>query len=127
MIGGRFIVMGVPETLDASARRTIRDVQPGGFILFGRNIGLPPIPDAQGRRGVPGSPLKLHALIEELSSLVEHKPVVCIDQEGGRVSRLRGLRGGVEPPSARSLAARGKSERPKSIANARNNATHRGR
>lgn len=105
--GGRFIVMGVPERLDAAARRIIRDVQPGGFILFGRNIGLPPIPDAQGRLGEPGSPAALRGLVDELRSLVEHEPVLCIDQEGGRVSRLRGLEGGAEPPSARGLAERG--------------------
>src|SRR5256885_1018591 len=52
--GGRFIVVGVPEKLDAATRRTVRSLQPGGFILFGRNIGLPRVPDAQGRPGVPG-------------------------------------------------------------------------
>jgi beta-N-acetylhexosaminidase len=108
--GGRFIVMGVPEKLDAAARRAIRALQPGGFILFGRNIGLPPIPDAQGRPGIPGSPERLRALIEKLRSLVDHEPVICLDQEGGRVSRLRGLEGGAEPPSARGLAAAGKAD-----------------
>jgi beta-N-acetylhexosaminidase len=109
-VGGRFIIMGVPERLDAKARRVIRDIQPGGFILFGRNIGLPKIPDAQGRVGTPGSPQKLRALIDELRSLVDHEPVVCIDQEGGRVSRLRGLRGGAESPPARALSGAGRPE-----------------
>src|SRR4051812_13775610 len=102
--------MGVPEKLDAAARRAIRALQPGGFILFGRNIGLPPVPDAQGRPGVPGSAARLRALVEELRSLVEREPVICVDQEGGRVSRLRGLEGGAEPPSARDLAAAGEAE-----------------
>ncbi|MBI3547777.1 MAG: glycoside hydrolase family 3 protein [Elusimicrobia bacterium] len=105
--GGRFLVMGVPERLDAKTRRAIRDLQPGGFILFGRNVGLPPIPDAQGRKGEPGDAGLLRALLDELRGLVEHEPVICIDQEGGRVSRLRGLTGGAEPPSARALAERG--------------------
>ncbi|MBI3547965.1 MAG: glycoside hydrolase family 3 protein [Elusimicrobia bacterium] len=105
--GGRFLVMGVPETLDSAARRAIREMQPGGFILFGRNIGLPPIPDAEGRTGEPGKARDLRALLDELRTLVEHEPVVCIDQEGGRVSRLRGLAGGAEPPTARSLAETG--------------------
>ena len=108
--GGRFIVMGVPERLDAAARRSIRDIQPGGFILFGRNIGLPPIPDAQGRPGEPGEPARLRALVEELRSLVEHEPVISVDQEGGRVSRLRGLRGAAEPPSAWALCRRARPE-----------------
>jgi beta-N-acetylhexosaminidase len=95
--GGRFIVMGVPARLDKDARRTIKQLQPGGFILFGRNIGLPE---------KPGAPAALRAFVDELRSLVEHEPIVCIDQEGGRVSRLRGLLGGAEPPSARSLAAK---------------------
>ena len=105
--GGRFIVMGVPGRLDEPTREAIREIQPGGFILFGRNIGLPPIPDDAGVLGEPGSPEGLRAFIDELRSLVDHEPVVTLDQEGGRVSRLRGLRGGAEPPSARSLAEKG--------------------
>lgn len=107
MTGGRHIVMGVPERLDAAARRLIKEIQPGGFILFGRNIGLPPIPDAEGKKGVPRPPETLRALVDELRSLVERPPVVCVDQEGGRVSRLRGLKGGAEPPNAQALAAKG--------------------
>lgn len=105
--GGAFIVMGIPATLDDATRRTIREVQPGGFILFGRNIGLPPIADAQGNVGIPGSPGKLRHFLDELRGLVDHEPVITIDQEGGRVSRLRGLEGGAEPPSARALAEKG--------------------
>ncbi|HVE12539.1 MAG TPA: glycoside hydrolase family 3 N-terminal domain-containing protein [Elusimicrobiota bacterium] len=97
--GGRFIVMGVPEVLDKATRRLVRDVQPGGFILFGRNIGLPENP---------GRPERLRAFIADLRSLVDHEPVVCVDQEGGRVSRLRGLRGGAEAPFAADLARAGK-------------------
>jgi beta-N-acetylhexosaminidase len=93
--GGRFIVMGVPEVLDAPTRKTIRDCQPGGFILFGRNIGLPENP---------GRPERLRAFTDELRSLLDHEPVICVDQEGGRVSRLRGLAGGAEAPFAWDLS-----------------------
>ncbi len=107
--GGQFILIGIPENLDEHTRNTIMEVQPGGFILFGRNIGLPPIPDAEGKVGVPGSPEKLRATLDELRSLLGHEPVIAIDQEGGRVSRLRGLVGCAEPPSARQLAEKGDS------------------
>ena len=82
--------MGVLGTeLDAATARMIREVQPGGFILFGRNIRTP----AQVRK-----------LVDDLRSEVRHEPIVTIDQEGGRVSRLREC--GAEPPSAKQLAAR---------------------
>ncbi len=50
-------------------------VQPWGFILFGRNIDTPE---------------QVANLVAELKSCVEHDDVpVLIDQEGGRVRRLR--------------------------------------
>jgi beta-N-acetylhexosaminidase len=88
---GHHILMGVLGTeLDVATARLIRDVQPGGFVLFGRNVKTP----AQVRR-----------LIDDLRTEVRHEPIVTIDQEGGRVSRLREC--GAEPPSARQLAAGG--------------------
>ena len=84
---GRHIIMGVPGTeLDAPTARIIRDVQPGGFILFGRNIK---------------APAELRRLADDLRSEVRHVPIVTIDQEGGRVSRLKEC--GAEPPSAKQL------------------------
>lgn len=51
------------------------DVQPWGFILFGRNIDTPE---------------QVEKLVNDLKSCVEHSPVpILIDQEGGRVRRLR--------------------------------------
>lgn len=91
MKGGHYILMGVPGTeLDAATAKIIREVQPGGFILFGRNIKAP----AQLRR-----------LIDDLRGEVRHEPVVTIDQEGGRVSRLKEC--GSEPPSAKQLREKG--------------------
>jgi beta-N-acetylhexosaminidase len=87
---GHYILMGVLGTeLDAATARIIRDVQPGGFILFGRNIK---------------TPAQLRKLVDDLRGEVRHEPIVTIDQEGGRVSRLREC--GAEPPSAKQLAAR---------------------
>jgi beta-N-acetylhexosaminidase len=87
MKGGQFIIMGVPGAeLDAATAAIIRDVQPAGFILFGRNIK---------------TPAQLRKLVDDLRAEVKHEPIVTIDQEGGRVSRLKEC--GSEPPSAKQL------------------------
>ena len=85
MKGGHYILMGVPGVeLDAKTAGIIHEVQPAGFILFGRNIK---------------APAQLRKLIDDLRGEVRHEPVVTIDQEGGRVSRLKEC--GSEPPSAK--------------------------
>jgi beta-N-acetylhexosaminidase len=84
---GQLILCGVPgKELDAASAEMFGRVQPGGFILFGRNI-----------EGAP----QLRKLIDDLRDLSEVEPIITIDQEGGRVSRLR-LIGG-EPPNAQQL------------------------
>ncbi len=89
--GGEFIIMGVPgESLDQETRKIIQKVQPSGFILFARNIKAPE---------------QLRALTEELRGAVNHEPIITIDQEGGRVSRLKEFM--TEPPSAKQLTKRG--------------------
>lgn len=82
--------MGVPGTeLDSATAAIIREVQPAGFILFGRNIR---------------TPTQLRRLLDDLAGEVRHRPVLTIDQEGGRVSRLKEC--GAEPPSALQLRER---------------------
>jgi beta-N-acetylhexosaminidase len=84
---GQLILTGVPgKELDSRTAALFRRVQPGGFILFGRNIA---------------SPLQLRKLIDDLRDLSKVEPIVTIDQEGGRVSRLRLI--GNEPPNAQQL------------------------
>src|ERR1700689_1934960 len=91
MKGGQYILMGVPGTeLDAKTAAIIRDVQPAGFILFGRNIQ---------------TPAQLRKLADDLRAEVRHEPILTIDQEGGRVSRLKEC--GAEPPSAKQLREKG--------------------
>jgi beta-N-acetylhexosaminidase len=91
MNGGQYILMGVPGfELDAQTAAIIREVQPAGFILFGRNIK---------------TPAQLRKLVDDLRGEVRHEPVVTIDQEGGRVSRLKEC--GSEPPSAKQLREKG--------------------
>jgi beta-N-acetylhexosaminidase len=84
---GQLILTGVPgKELDAKSAALFRRVQPGGFILFGRNIESAP---------------QLRKLIDDLRDLSKIEPVITIDQEGGRVSRLRLI--GNEPPNAQQL------------------------
>src|SRR6202030_2444778 len=84
---GQMILTGVPgKELDPETARLFRRVQPGAFILFGRNIE---------------TPTQLRRLIDDLRDVSEVEPIITIDQEGGRVSRLRLI--GNEPPNAQQL------------------------
>jgi len=88
---GQLLLTGVPGTeLDPDTAARFRRLQPGGYILFGRNIE---------------SPQQLRKLIDDLRDLSEIEPFITIDQEGGRVSRLRLI--GNEPPNARQLREKG--------------------
>src|SRR5436189_5053525 len=84
---GQLIISGVPgKELDGKTAKVFRKVTPGAFILFGRNIESAP---------------QLRKLIDDLRDLSEIEPIITIDQEGGRVSRLRLI--GNEPPNAQQL------------------------
>jgi beta-N-acetylhexosaminidase len=84
---GQLILTGVPgKELDSQAEKLFQRVQPGGYILFARNIE---------------SSAQLRKLINDLRGLSEIEPIITIDQEGGRVSRLRLI--GNEPPNAQQL------------------------
>src|SRR2546421_5667550 len=87
---GQLILTGVPgKELDPETAELFRRVQPGAFILFGRNIE---------------SAVQLRKLIDDLRGLSDLEPIITIDQEGGRVSRLRLI--GNEPPNAQELRDR---------------------
>ena len=84
---GQLIMTGVPgKELDAETARLFRRVQPGAYILFGRNLA---------------NATQLRKLIDDLRDLSDIEPIITIDQEGGRVSRLRRI--GNEPPNAQQL------------------------
>src|SRR5580700_5500143 len=84
---GQLLLTGVPgPELDSDTAATFRRLQPGGFILFGRNIKTPG---------------QLRKLIDDLRDLSEIEPIITIDQEGGRVSRLKLI--GNEPPNAQQF------------------------
>src|ERR1043166_9824759 len=87
---GQLILTGVPgKELDRKSAELFRRVQPGGFILFGRNIE---------------TATQLRKLIDDLRDVSAIEPIITIDQEGGRVSRLRLI--GNEPPNAQRLRDR---------------------
>jgi len=89
------LFIGFPGTeISARLDHLIRTVAPGGIVLFHRNVERVP---------------QVTALLDQAQALSrEHLGRglwVAIDQEGGRVQRLRGL---FEPlPAARELAAAG--------------------
>ena len=67
---GQLLLVGVPGTeLDPQTAALYREIQPGGFILFGRNIKTPGL---------------LRKLIDDLRDLSRVEPIITIDQEGGR-------------------------------------------
>jgi beta-N-acetylhexosaminidase len=91
---GQLILTGVPgPELDRETAELFRGVQPGGFIIFARNIKSA----AQVRR-----------LLDDLRAISKVEPIITIDQEGGRVSRLRLI--GSEPPNAQQLREKGDIE-----------------
>lgn len=74
-MGARAVIFGCAGTaLTAGERRFFADADPWGFILFARNIE---------------SPSQLRRLTSELRDSVGRDAPVLIDQEGGRVARLR--------------------------------------
>jgi beta-N-acetylhexosaminidase len=84
---GQLIMTGVPgKELNRETASLFRRVQPGAFIIFGRNLE---------------SATQLRKLIDDLRELSDIEPIITIDQEGGRVSRLRLI--GNEPPNAKQL------------------------
>jgi beta-N-acetylhexosaminidase len=88
---GQLLLVGVPmPELDLETAKLFQRIQPGGFVLFGRNVR---------------SAQQLRQLVDDLRGLSQVEPIVAIDQEGGRVSRLKII--GNEPPNAQQLRDKG--------------------
>lgn len=83
----RAVIFGCAGTaLDAEERAFFRDCQPAGLILFGRNVT---------------DPDQLRALIDDFRTVLGRENVmILIDQEGGRVARLRPPHWREMPPPA---------------------------
>ena len=75
------------ESLSPAERDFFRQTRPWGFILFARNIS---------------NPAQVIALVQELRATVDDANTpVLIDQEGGRVARLKPPHWRQRPPAAR--------------------------
>lgn len=75
-MAARAVILGCAGTaLSPEERRFFADADPWGFILFARNVE---------------APRQLARLTAELRAAVGRDAPVLIDQEGGRVARLRG-------------------------------------
>ena len=74
---GQLFFIGIPgHVIDEQARMLLDDVRPGGVCLFARNIK---------------EPHQTRGLLDGVRSHLQVEPLLSLDQEGGRVDRLRRL------------------------------------
>lgn len=87
----QLLMVGVPDNNDLSH---LRELSPGGVVLFGRNAG---------------TPQEVRRLTRQINDAVSQSgaplPLISIDQEGGRVQRL--VDGFTTIPPMRKLASQG--------------------
>jgi beta-N-acetylhexosaminidase len=92
---GQHLFVGIPgRQLSPSTREFLNAIQPGGIILFARNIG---------------SAGELRTLARALRSELDYRPLIAMDQENGRVNRLREIAG--ELPTIAELKGDGSVEK----------------
>ena len=91
---GQMLFIGLPGThLDKRLREMLREVQPGGVILFGRNVE---------------SAEQVALLNAQIRDALGGRVLIGVDQEGGLVDRFRDI---CEPmPAAKAVRAAGRSE-----------------
>ena len=91
---GRVLFIGLPGTrLTPRTRALLGEVQPGGVVLFGRNVE---------------SAEQVALLNAQIRDSVDHPVLIGVDQEGGLVDRFRDI---CEPaPSAKAVREAGSSE-----------------
>jgi len=71
---GRSIMVGLPGAeLDAATSRRLSEMGVAGVILFGRNLD---------------EPARTVELLSRVTAALPHPPLLALDQEGGKVSRL---------------------------------------
>jgi beta-N-acetylhexosaminidase len=88
---GQLFFIGLPGTeLDEKTRELIDYVNPGGVIIFGRNVG---------------GAEQLRTLLDGIRTLLPVQPLFGIDQEGGLVDRLRRIC--TPMPAARTIRQHG--------------------
>jgi beta-N-acetylhexosaminidase len=88
---GQLLLIGLPGTqVDSETRELLETIQPGGVLLSGKNIE---------------SAQQVFELTSSIRSIVEVPPIIAVDQEGGRVDRLKQIYSPM--PSADLLRASG--------------------
>jgi beta-N-acetylhexosaminidase len=91
---GRLLFIGLPVTkLDKHWRELLREVRPGGVILFGRNVE---------------SAEQVALLNAQIRDAAGSRVLIGVDQEGGLVDRFRDVCGPM--PSAKSVRNAGSAE-----------------
>ncbi len=73
-IGQLFFIGITGPDFDESTQRQIADIKPGGVCLFARNIK---------------APRQTRDLLDSIHESLRVPPLLSLDQEGGRVDRLR--------------------------------------
>src|SRR5215210_5872754 len=88
---GQLLLIGLPGTrVEPEMRELLTTIQPGGVLLNGQNIE---------------SAQQVSELTSTIRSLLEVPPIIAVDQEGGRVDRLKTVYSPM--PSADLLRASG--------------------
>jgi beta-N-acetylhexosaminidase len=88
---GQLFYIGLPGTeLDEETRSLVNHIQPGGVIVFGRNVAAPD---------------QLRSLLDGVRELLPVETLCGIDQEGGLVDRLRRIC--TPMPAARTIRQHG--------------------
>lgn len=75
-IGQMLMIYDYSKEMNDKLEKEIKDVKPGGFIVFGPNFT---------------SYDKTKKLINDISSLTEIPMLIAVDEEGGKVQRLKSL------------------------------------
>jgi beta-N-acetylhexosaminidase len=88
---GQFFFIGLPGTdFDDKTRDLVTEINPGGVIIFGRNVAAPE---------------QLRRLLDDVRGVLPVPPLLGVDQEGGLVDRLRKIF--TPMPSARTIRQHG--------------------
>jgi beta-N-acetylhexosaminidase len=100
---GRMLIVGFDaRTLSASDPfvQELRQYRPGGVILFDRDYH-----DRNRTKNI-ASPRQLETLTSQLQALSPSPLLIAVDQEGGKVQRLKPRDGFIDTPSANSVGER---------------------
>src|ERR1700755_1797971 len=91
---GRLLFVGLPVTrLDKHWRELLREVRPGGVILFGRNVE---------------SAEQVALLNAQIRDAAGREVLIGVDQEGGLAARFRKI--GEPMPSAKAVRNAGRAD-----------------